>query len=91
MARGAVVVTARSLTPRQALKIAISADARNIETWLSMCDMYKLARLPYLAADCAVRFAEARRITRDNDSDDLLLAAERNLIDVADLWKAHRR
>ena len=76
------------LTHRQALENRIIADARNIATWRDMLDRYKVARLPYLVTDCAVRFVEAKRLAREGGTE-LLRAAEHNLVEIADLWKAH--
>lgn len=77
------------LTPHESLARKIAADSRNIESWRERCDMQRLAKLPYIIADCARRFVEAKQIARDTGDHELLRAAEHNLTESAAIWAAH--
>jgi len=75
------------LTPRQALERLIRADERKLSTWGAAQDRYKIGRLPYIVADAAVRFEEARLL----GDVELLRAAQQNLSHAVVLWRVYSR
>ncbi len=68
------------LTPREALENRIAADARNI----CFCERYESTRLMYYCADVAARYMDAKHF----GDEELLRAAEENVVDAGRLWRA---
>lgn len=69
-----------TLTPREALENRIAADARNIR----FCEQYESTRLMYVIADIAARYMDAKHL----GDEELLRAAEENVVDAGCLWRA---
>lgn len=72
-------MTLPPLTPREALRRRIAADARALDR----CDRCTTAELAPVVADCAARYVETMRF---GDTETLRLA-DANLRRAADMWR----